>query len=97
MALPLGLVSTPQVFTEVLIPILARLWQRGFVIVGCLDDILLRASSSSELVEPCLSRVRLSKSLAGFCFFQKSVLIPSQGLEFLGLVLDSAGAGVSFS
>ena len=50
-ALPFGLASAPQVFTKVLAPILALLRQRGMAIIGYLEDLLLQASSGSELEE----------------------------------------------
>ena len=88
-ALPFGLASAPRVFTKVLAPILALLRQRGIAIVGYLDDLLLRASSGSELEEDVSITCRTLQEFGWFLNLRKSVLVPSQRLEHLGLVLDS--------
>ena len=88
-ALPFGLASAPRVFTKVLAPILALLRQRGIAIVGYLDDLLLRATSSSELEESVSIACQTLREFGWVLNTQKSVLVPSQRLEYLGLILDS--------
>ena len=76
MALPLGLASAPRVFTKVLAPILALLRQRGITIVGYLDDLLLSASSGSELEEDVSITCQTLQEFGWLLNLQKSVFRP---------------------
>lgn len=93
-ALPFGLASAPRVFTKVLAPIMALLRARGIVIIPYLDDLLVKASSRAD----CLLSLRISlDTLSRFGWVanrQKSFLVPSLRLEFLGMILDTEAAKV---
>ena len=95
--LPFGLASAPRVFTKVLAPILALLRRRGIAIVGYLDDLLLRASSGSELEVDVSIACQTPREFGWLLNIQKSVLVPSQRLEYPELVLDSSEPRVFFS
>ena len=94
-ALSFGLASAPRVFTKVIAPILALLRQRGIAVVGYLDDLLLRAASASEL-EVSVSITSDPQTLGWLLNIQKSVMVMTRRLVYLGLILDSSEAKVCF-
>ena len=93
--LPFGLCSAPRVFTKILKPVVAWLRARGIRLVIYLDDFLIMAESVSLLMSHLNCILYILRSL-GFLFNEKkSILAPSQEIEFLGLVIDSVS--LSFS
>ena len=88
-SLPFGLSSSPQVFTKLLRPVVAFLRRLGARLLIYLDDILLLNQSQAELEKDKCSVLFLLHKL-GFVVNQKrSMLIPSQKIEYLGFVIDS--------
>ena len=83
------------VLTKVLTPILALLRQRVIAIVGYLDD-LLRASGS-ELEENVSIASQTLREFGWVLNIQKSFSVPTQRLEYLGLIQDSLEAKVFLS
>lgn len=87
--LPFGLSSAPRVFTKLLKPIMAYLRRQGIRLVIYLDDILIMNSCPAALVKDLLL-VRSTLEEVGFLInIAKSVLSPTQQLEYLGLLIDS--------
>lgn len=88
-ALPFGLSSAPRIFSKMLRPVVEYLRKKGVRLLIYLDDILIFASSKSELT----NRVNLVNDTLqelGFIInWKKSDLEPSQVLEFLGITVDS--------
>lgn len=93
-ALPFGLATAPRVFTKVLAPLMALLRARGIAVIPYLDDLLVKAPSKAD----CLSSLSISlDTLSRFGWVinrQKSSLVPSPRLEFLGMILDTQAARI---
>lgn len=88
-ALPFGLSSSPRVFTKVMAESLEPLRLKGISIVPYLDDLLLFADSRGQ-VEVNLQTVQTHlRGLGWLLNLQKSNLIPSQRVRFLGYEIDS--------
>jgi len=87
--LPFGLASTPRVFTKLLKPVLSILRQRGIRLIAYLDDILLMAPSFDPVDQHAALTLNLLKGLGFTVNYQKSILVPSQLLEFLGSLVNS--------
>ena len=87
--MPNGLSSAPRIFTKLLKPIFSSMRSNGYCSVYYLDDSLLIGDTAEE----CLANVNLTARLlkeAGFFINEnKSSLIPSQTIKFLGFEIDS--------
>ena len=87
--LPQGLTSAPRVFTKLLKPVLSHLRSLGILIVCYIDDCILMASSAQELEDNAMYALQLFDSIGLTVNVKKSVLFPTQEVEFLGLILNS--------
>ena len=82
--LPFGLASAPRVFTMVLAPLVKALHTQGILFVPYLDDCLIIAKSREALVAQVQVAVDCLQK-AGFLINpEKSFLVPTQDLVFLG-------------
>ena len=89
-SLPLGLSSSPRVFSKVMKPVFAYLRsQFGHTCLGYIDDSFYLKDSYKECELATLHVLQLIISLGFKVHPEKSVIIPTQTLEFLGFVLDS--------
>jgi len=89
-SLPMGLSSSPRVFTKVMKPVFAYLRsQFGHTCLGSIDDSFYLEDSFMKCELATLRRVQLIISLGFKVHPEKSVVVPTQTLEFLGFVLDS--------
>ena len=88
-SLPFGLSSSPRVFTKLLRPVVAFLRRLGVRLLIYLDDILLLNQSQAELEKDKCSVLFLLHKLGFVVNQKKSMLIPSQKIEYLGFVIDS--------
>lgn len=88
-ALPFGLCSAPRIFTKILKPVAAFLRRKSIRILIYLDDFLLLAATMEEAVENTQLVVTLLHSLGFTVNLQKSLLIPTQVITFLGFKIDS--------
>ena len=87
--LPFGLSTAPRTFTRVVKVIAEHFRKQGMFIFADLDDWLLTAPSSPEILKSQLSRVlETVQNLSFIVNFKKSSLVPSQRLQFLGAILD---------
>jgi hypothetical protein len=93
--LPFGLCSAPRVFTKILKPVVAFLRERGIRLVIYLDDVLIMASSKDLVLQHLHLVIGLFTSLGFLVNAEKSVFLPSQEIEFLGVIIDSVS--LSFS
>ncbi len=87
--LPFGLSLLPRVFTKVVEVALVPLREQGVRILNYLDDWLILAQSRRQL---CAHRDLVLKhlSLLGLrVSWEKSKLVPTQRISFLGMELDS--------
>ena len=87
--LPFGLSSAPWVFTKTLKPALAILRQRGVRLIAYIDDILLISDSAAQALEHVQALAYLLECLGFTINTEKSVLTPTQNIEFLGLLVNS--------
>lgn len=87
--LPNGLASAPRIFTKLLKPVFSILRQKGYLSSSYIDYCYLQGATYGE----CHDNVKETVMLLGDLVFpihnEKSVLMPSQVLTFLGFVLNS--------
>ena len=88
-SLPFGLCSAPRVFTKLLKPVLARLRHQGVRIIMYLDDMLIMSQSKDELERQLSQTTALPEGLGFVINKKKSLLLPTQSIQFLGFVVDS--------
>ena len=89
-SLPMGLTSSPRIFTKILKPIFSYLRsQFGHTCLGYIDDSFYLEDSYFECEEATLHAVQLFGNLGFKIHPEKSVVIPTQTLEFLGFILSS--------
>ena len=89
-SLPMGLSSSPRIFTKILKPFFSALRsQFGHTCLGYIDDLFYLEDSYLECEEATLHAVQLFISLGFKIHPEKSVVIPTQVLEFLGFILNS--------
>ena len=86
---PNGLSEAPRVFTLILKPILALLGMRGARHCSYLDDLLLMESDPNKLLEHGSFIIQIFMMLGFLINTKKSILVPSQEIEFLGFTISS--------
>lgn len=87
-ALPFGLSTAPRVFTRVTRSILAHLRRKGILLFAYLDDWLLLGRSEEESREVTSTVLALLRELGWLINLDKSALVPSQDVAYLGARLD---------
>ena len=80
-----GLNTAPKIFSKCMKPVVAFIRLKGILIIIYLDDILLTARTYHE----CLCQTNFAIDLGFRINREKSQLIPSQHIPFLGFVVDS--------
>lgn len=93
--LPFGLNTAPRVFTKLIKPIAAYLRKRGIRIIVYLDDFLILGSSIEESKANTQLTLDLLQWLGFTINWEKSILVPTQTLTFLGLSIDSQTMSLS--
>ena len=88
-ALCFGLSTAPQVFTRVMAPVSAILHSLGIRMRRYLDDWLVQSSSRESLLRDLQTVLALCHELGIVINPLKSNLIPSQVVQYLGVVIDS--------
>ena len=88
-SMPNGLSSAPRVLTKLMKPVISLLRRKGYLSVTYLDDSLLLGRSYLECQNNVYETAKLLSELGFVIHPGKSVLIPSQQIEFLGFLLDS--------
>ncbi len=88
-ALPFCLNTAPRVFTKLLRPVVAFLRTRNIRLLIYLNDILLVASSPLILRQHTNIVINLLQDLGFIINFEKSILTPTQILEFLGFIINA--------
>ena len=94
-ALCFGLSTALQVFIRVMAPVSAILHSLGICMRRYLDDWLVQSSSRESLLEDLQTVLHLCQELGIVINPQKSTLIPSQVVQYLGVVIDSTSFRVS--
>ena len=84
-----GLSTAPQVFTRVMAPVSAFLHRTGIRLRRYLEDWLIQASSWEQVLLALETVLQLCSSLGLVVHWEKSRLIPTQRMVYLGVLLDS--------
>ena len=87
--LPFGLNDAPRAFTKTLKPPVGTLRSLGFKLVVYLDDIILAASTRDLCIYQGQILIKTLENLGFVINLEKSNLVPSQVVLFLGFVVDS--------
>ncbi|KAK3881370.1 hypothetical protein Pcinc_014187 [Petrolisthes cinctipes] len=87
--LPQGLSSAPRIFTKLLKPVLSHLRKLGITVCCNIDDCIFIADSDKELIDNVRYAVQLFDLVGLTVNLNKSVLVPTQEIEFLGITLNS--------
>ena len=88
--LPFGLGPAPQVFTKITNPILVHIRQN--LVIRCVmysDDILIFGRTKTDCLQKAKKVMTLLQELGFTINIKKSILEPTQQIEFLGLILAS--------
>ncbi|KAM4697809.1 uncharacterized protein WCC33_013413 [Rhinophrynus dorsalis] len=93
--LPFGLSSAPWCFTKLLKPVVASLRSHGVRLIIYLNYILIMSQYRSLLYTHTEWTIRLLTDLGFLINWEKSELIPSQRIQFLGFIIDSLQASLS--
>ena len=87
--LAMGLASAPRIFTKMMKPVFSSLRKKGHTNVTYIDDSLLISNSEMECQDNVRETIKLVDSLGLTVHLEKSVLKPTQRIQFLGFWLDS--------
>lgn len=87
--LAFGLSPAPRLSTKLLKPVVSALRRAGIRLVIYLDDIIFMNENREGVISDVTAAINLLISLGFLINWEKSVLLPSQSLEFLGLLVDS--------
>lgn len=85
----LGLASAPRVFTKLMKPVVGMLRKTGVRLIVYLDDILIMAESKQFVNQHAQLVLGTLENLGFVVNYEKSVMIPSPQMEFLGFLVDS--------
>ena len=85
--LPQGFTSAPRIFTKLLKPLFAHFRAIGIITLCYLDDFIFLSSSAEALSRDLDYVISMLDSLGLTINVDKSCLIPSQSIEFLGFDL----------
>ena len=87
--LPNGLACAPRLFTKILKPVYSHIRSLGHICMGHIDDSLLLGYNYSACTKNIQDTVDTFVKLGFVIHPEKSVLVPSQEMEFLGFLLNS--------
>ena len=93
--MPFGLSSAPWAFTKLLKVVMGILRRQGIRAIIFLDDFLFIDSSAEAVLRSVNIAIELLQRLGFIINWEKSVLIPSQVMEYLGLLIDSLNLSLS--
>ena len=87
--LPFGLTSAPRVFTKLLKPVMVFLRGQSLRTIIYLNDLLIMNQSLEVFQSQANQTVQLLESLGFNIDWEKSQLVPSRKIQFLGFQVDS--------
>jgi hypothetical protein len=90
-----GLGSAPRIFTKVLKVPISALRRLGHRLVIYLDDLIVMAQTMEEIVRARDTTIHILEHLGFVINQEKSEMIPSRRIEFLGVVVDSVAMTLS--
>ena len=86
---------SPLIFTKLMKVPISLLWRLNLCLIIYLDNMLIMARSVQELIFHRDTVIYLLHNLGFVLNLKKSVLEPSQKIEFLGMVIDSMKMEIS--
>ena len=96
-ALPFGLSAAPRLFTKLLKTPMSLIRRLGILICIYLDDMLILSDSYEEAIRARDAVIFILQNLGFTINWEKSVIIPTTTLEFLGFILDSINMEIGLS
>ena len=93
--LPFGLSCAPRTFTKVLKPVMTLLRSWGVRIIVYIDDMLVLGESQDQASQHLETLLWVLQALGFTINWEKSVVTPTQQIEFLGLVTNSRSMELS--
>ena len=87
--LPFGISTALRVFSKILNPVIALLRTRGISLIIYLDDRFIAAGTYIGCLNHTKQVIPLLESLGFRINYEKSVIIPTQKLEYLGFIIDT--------
>jgi len=98
LCLPMGLTSSPRLFTKLLKPVFAHLrGECGISCAGYIDDSLYIGDSYGACIRNTLTAVQVLMSLGFHIHPKKSSIKPTQSIEYLGFVVSSTDMSVKLT
>ena len=97
MCFPNGLALCPRKFTKLLKPVFSILRQQGHISVAYIDDSWLTADTLSQCTRNVIDTTSLLDKVGFVIHPEKSVLLPTRIITFLGFVLNSVLMQVSLT
>ena len=92
---PNGLCEAPRLFKKLLKPVMALLGRLSMRVVSYLDDFLLVNHCPVSLLDEGSIVIQLLSWLGFIINVDKSVLVPTQQIEFLGFIINSRDLSLS--
>lgn len=87
--LPNGVAEGPRLFTKLMKPVYAALRKKGYGITSFIDDTLICNRTRQGCLDCIEDTVQTLRNL-GFCInLDKSVLVPTRCIEYLGNIIDT--------
>jgi hypothetical protein len=87
--LPFGLCASPWVFTKLLKVAVTFLRRSGIRLVIYLDDLLIVGTTTQECSDAVAQVIHVLESLGFLINFNKSETVPTQCIEYIGLITNS--------
>ena len=94
-SLPNGMSTAPRLFTKVLKPVFAQLREAGHTVLGYLDDTIIIGDDKAKTERAVLATSQILSELGFVVHPDKSVLIPTQRLNFLGFTLNTVNMTIT--
>lgn len=88
-AMPMGLTSSPRIWTKLMKPVLAIIRGNGIRIIIFIDDCIVLGNSRENCLKNMDFVLRTFIELGFLINWEKSKLIPTQEVEFLGMLVNS--------
>ena len=82
-------------FSKILKPVIALLRTRGMSLINYLDDLLIAAGTYIDCLNHTKQVISLLEFLGFWINYEKSIIIPTQKLEFLGFIIDSTSMSLA--
>ena len=95
--LPFGTSTAPGVFSKILKPVIALLRTRGISLIIYLNDLLIAAGTYIDCLNHTKQVISLLESLGFRINYEKSVIVPTQKLEYLGFIIDTTSMTLALS